>query len=166
MYEIINKEFENIKKNKLPIWKNIKSDLILRIDEVFKLYLFKIFNKKKYRDEINQNLGRKENFYNVIPSDIKENNLIKEEKKKEINEIIEKKIEDAEKEFIKLRNNLPLFKECLENIINQCTKLIDNKIKELLKNLITLKKKYYLIQIKYLHFCQKMEIFIKILAIN
>ena len=70
MHEIINKEYENINKNKLPIWKNIKSDLILRIDEVFKLYLFKIFNKKKYRDEINQNLGRKENFYNIIPSDI------------------------------------------------------------------------------------------------
>ena len=157
MYEIINKEYENIKKNKLPIWKNIKSDLILRIDEVFKLYLFKIFNKKKYRDEINQNLGRKENFYNVIPSDIKENNLIKKEKKKEINEIIEKKIEDAEKEFIKLRNNLPLFKEFLENIINQCTKLIDNKIKELLKKFDYIEEKILFDSDKIFTFLSKNE---------
>ena len=155
--EIIIKEYENIKKNKLPVWKNIKSDLLSRIDEVINLYIFKIFNKKKYRDEINPNLGRKEVFYNEIPFDIKENSLIKKEKKKEVNDIIEKEVEKDVINFIKLRNNLPLFKESLENIINQSTKIIDKKMNELLQKFDYIEEKILFDSDKIFAFLSKNE---------
>ena len=139
--QIIQKEYENIKKNKLPTWKNIKSGLITRIEETINSYLSKIFNEKKFRDEIDPNLGRKDVFYNIIPSDIKENSFVKNEKKNEINQIIEKEIENAVNNFNKLREKLPLFNENMVNILKQCSQLIDNKIKELLNKFFYLEEK-------------------------
>ena len=133
--QIIQKEYDNIKKNKLPTWKNIKSDLITRIEEAINSYLSKIFNEKKFRDEIDPNLGRKDVIYNVIPSDIKQNSFVKNEKKNEINQILEKEIENAVNNFNKLREKLPLFNESMVNIIKQCSQLIDNKIKEFLNKI-------------------------------
>ena len=138
---IIKKEYENIKKNKLPIWKDIKSDLISRIKEVIKLYITKIFYGKKFRDEIDPNLGRKDVFYNVIPLNIKENSFNKKEKGKEINDLIEKELESAVIYFNKLREKLPLFKECMGNIINQCTQIINLKMNELLQQFYYLEEK-------------------------
>ena len=138
---IIQKEYENIKKNKLPTWKNIKTDLIKRIEEIINSYLSKIFSEKKFRDEIDPNSGRKDVLYNIIPSEIKQNTFVKNEKKNEINQILENEIGKAVVKFNNLRQNLPLFKENLGNILNQSSKLIDLKINEILKQFYYLEEK-------------------------
>ena len=129
---ICKEAYNKILNNKLPKWNNIKKDICTRIKEILKSYIFKIFNGKEFKDEINPNLGKKNKFMNIIPLDIKENNLIKKSRENEIINLIENEIENAVKLFNKKRETLPLFKEHTDNIIKFCRKIIDNKIKELL----------------------------------
>ena len=102
------------------------------IKEKISDYLNMIFNGVKFRDDIYPNLGTKQAFFDTIPSDIWENPNITKDIKNEINQIIENEIEKAIKTFNDKKNKLPSFKQASENIINKCTKLVDNKIKELL----------------------------------
>ena len=116
---IIEDEYNKIKKNNLPIWENIKSNMLIKIKEIINLQISAIFNGKIFRDEVDPNLGRKDAFYNIIPLDIKENPLIKKEKQKEMKDIIEKEVDNSVLNFNKLREKLPLFNENLGNIISE-----------------------------------------------
>jgi len=139
--QICFNEYEKIIKNKLPLWKNLKADLTIRIKESIKTYMFQIFNGKKFRDEINPNLGRKDIIMDQIPKNIRENNFNKNEKKKEINDIIEAEVENGIIQFNASREKLPLLKETIGNIINKCTEIINKKINELLQQFFYLEEK-------------------------
>ena len=138
---IFQNEYSKVIKNNLPIWKNIKSNIILNIVQKIESYIDNIFNGKKFRDEIEPNLGRRDVIMNIIPVNIKNDSLIKENKKNEVNEIIEKEVEKAVIKFNKKREQLPLFSESIGNILNKCSKIIDNKIKELLQSFVYLEEK-------------------------
>ena len=139
--QICFNEYEKIIKNKLPLWKNLKADLTIRIKESIKTYMFQIFNGKKFRDEINPNLGRKDIIMDQIPKNIRENNFNKNEKKKEVNDIIEAEVENGIIQFNASREKLPLLKETIGNIINKCTEIINKKINELLQQFFYLEEK-------------------------
>ena len=139
--QICLNEYEKITKNNLPLWKNVKSDIITRIKESLKTYIFKIFNGKKFRDEIDPNLGRKDILMEQIPKNIKENNFNKNEKKKEINDIIEKEVENGIIQFNASREKLPLLKETIGNVINQCAEIINKKINSLLQQFYYIEEK-------------------------
>ena len=125
-------EYNHILKNQLPSLINNINNIKIRIKEKISYYLNIIFNGVKFRDDINPNLGTKQAFFDIIPSDIWENPNITKDIKNKINQIIENEIEKAIKTFNDKKNKLPSFKQASENIINKCTKLVDNKIKELL----------------------------------
>ena len=139
--QICFNEYEKIIKNKLPLWKNLKADLTIRIKESIKTYMFQIFNGKKFRDEIDPNLGRKDIIMDKIPKNIRENNFNKNEKKKEINDIIEAEVENGIIQFNASREKLPLLKETIGNIINKCNEIINKKINELLQQFFYLEEK-------------------------
>ena len=139
--QICFNEYEKIIKNKLPLWKSLKADLTIRIKESIKTYMFQIFNGKKFRDEINPNLGRKDIIMDQIPKNIRENNFNKNEKKKEVNDIIEAEVENGIIQFNASREKLPLLKETIGNIINKCTEIINKKINELLQQFFYLEEK-------------------------
>ena len=139
--QICFNEYEKIIKNKLPLWKNLKADLTIRIKESIKTYMFQIFNGKKFRDEIDPNLGRKDIIMDQIPKNIRENNFNKNEKKKEINDIIEAEVDNGIIQFNASREKLPLLKETIGNIINKCTEIINKKINELLQQFFYLEEK-------------------------
>lgn len=138
---ICQNEYEKIIKNKLPVWNNIKSNIISSVNQAIEAYIDKVFNGKKFRDEIEPNLGRKDSIMNIIPSNIRDNSLIKNEKKNEVNDIIEKEVENAAISFNNRREKLPLFNESMSNKINECSKIIDNKMKEILQNFVYLEEK-------------------------
>ena len=139
--QICFNEYEKIIKNKLPLWKSLKADLTIRIKESIKTYMFQIFNGKKFRDEIDPNLGRKDIIMDQIPKNIRENNFNKNEKKKEINDIIEAEVDNGIIQFNASREKLPLLKETIGNIINKCTEIINKKINELLQQFFYLEEK-------------------------
>ena len=137
--QICAKEYEKITKNNLPLWKNVKSDIATRIKDSIKTYLFKIFNGKKFRDEIDPNFGRKDVIMNQIPQNI--NNFKKNEKIKEINDIINKEVENGIIQFNASRDKLPLLKEIIGNTINQCNEIVKKKINSLLQQFYYLEEK-------------------------
>ena len=131
---IFQNEYSKIIKNNLPLWENIKSNIILNIAQTIEAYMDKIFNGKVFRDEIEANLGRKDVILNFIPENVKNDSLVKENKRNEVNEIIEKEVENAVKKFNKKREQLPLFSESINNKLNECSKIIDSKIDEILQS--------------------------------
>ena len=138
---ICKEEYIKILKNKLPQFNNIKSDITSKVKDIIESYLFKIFNKVEFRDKVDQSLGTKNAFLSNIPLDIKENPEIKEDKKKEIDKIIDDEIEKGIISFNEKRNNLPLFNEVIGNILKQCTKAVDDRIKELINKFHYLEEK-------------------------
>ena len=129
---ICKEEYIKILNNKLPIWEKIKNDIFSRIKENLDSYLFKIFNQKEFKDQINQNEGTKESFMNIIPLEIKENKQIKKSKENVLNNYIESEIEKAINTFNLKKDKLPLFEDYLKEKIKLCSNKVDMKIKELL----------------------------------
>ena len=125
-------EYIKILDSKLPIWKDIKSDIYSRIRENIEAYIFKIFNKKTFKDEIDINLGKKEAFLNNIPSEIKENTQIKESRKNEIKVYMDNEIDNSIKTFNNKLEKMPLFKDYMQEKIKLCYKIVDNEIKKLI----------------------------------
>ena len=139
--KIIKEEYDKIIQNKLPVWSNIKSDIRARIKEILESYITKVFNEKEFRDEIEPNLGRKDNLLKIIPLDIKQNSQIKKEKINEINDLIDNEVEDAFKIFNERREKLSLFEESITNKVKICTKIIDDKMKEIINKFYYLEDK-------------------------
>ena len=129
---LCQQEYNRILQNKLPSYNLIKNDISSRIKEKIENYLYRIFNGIKFKDQVDNNKGTKQAFMKIIPSDIRNNPSFTEETKKEINNIIEKEVEKAVQIFNNKKNQLPLFNQVVNNLINTCTTLIDNKINELM----------------------------------
>ena len=138
---IFKEEYDKILKNKLPVWKTIKADISKRIKENLESYLSKIFNDKEFRDEIDPNLGRKDNLLRIIPADISQNSQIKKEKKDEVHNLIENEVENTVKIFNEKREKLSLFEESVGNKIKICSKIIDDKMKEIINKFYYLEDK-------------------------
>ena len=129
---ICQDEYNKILKNQLPSYNNIIKDISIRIREKISYYLNILFNGVKFREHIDQNLGTKQAFLDIIPSDIWEKPNMTKDIKNEINKIIENEIEKAINKFNNKKNQLPSFNQVSGNVINRCTILVDNKIKELI----------------------------------
>ena len=119
---------DNLKKEK---WDDEKNNIKDRIKEKLNNYLQSVFNGKYFRNEIDPNLGRKDIISNKI-MDIKINKEISEDKQNEIYNIKNEEINNAMNLFNKNRENLPLFEDVLLQKEKICSKLADDKIKELL----------------------------------
>ena len=134
--DYMNKTFkekynEIISNNKLPIWKNIKSEIIKNIQTVFDSYISNIFLNKEFQDDININLCSQKSFLNIIPIGLIEKYQLTNEKKKEINELINSEINSYIIIFNTKLNNLPLFQNFINQLINMCNILIDEEIEKL-----------------------------------
>jgi len=139
--QICNQEYNKIIENKLPSWSKIKKDTKSRIIEILEPYLNKIFKGIQFRNQIDPSLGRKDTLLNLIPLEVKENPEIKEDKKEEINTLIGNLVNKIVKIFEDKRKSLPLFEEFMNNLIKTCTKIIDDKIKEIINKFYYLEEK-------------------------
>jgi len=68
----------------------------------------------------------------IIPPDITQNSQIKKEKQNEIHNLIENEVENAVKMLNEKREKMSLFEESIGNKIKICSKIIDDKMKEIL----------------------------------
>ena len=73
-----------ISNKKLPIWKNIKSDINNKIKKLFEEKLSQIFFNKEFKDDIDLNLYTKKTFLNLIPKDFMHRNHVTDDKQSEI----------------------------------------------------------------------------------
>lgn len=120
--DICKEEYLKIIKNKLPIWKNIKNEIHLRIKENIDSYLKNIFNQKQFKNEIDPNTGKRDYFFKIIPSDIiNPSNFKDKERQKEIYDLIENEINNGIMIFNKNRDKLPLLNETINLKINTCS---------------------------------------------
>ena len=143
--DICKEEYLKIIKNKLPIWKNIKNEIHLRIKENIDSYLKNIFNQKQFKDEIDPNKGKRDYFFKIIPSDIiNPSNFKDKERQKEIYDLIENEINNGIMIFNKNRDKLPLLNETINLKINTCSKLIDEHIEEVINQFSYLEEKFNL----------------------
>ena len=136
--KICQEEYDKIKKNKLLKYKNIESSIASRIRDKIDSYILIIFTDVEFRDKLDQNLGSKNAFLEIIPIDLQENSQLKKE---EIDKIINNEIERGIKIFNEKRNNLPLFNQVMETLLTKCNKLVDDKIKELISKFHYLEEK-------------------------
>jgi hypothetical protein len=125
---ICQEEYDKIKNNKLLKYKSIQSGIASRIRDKIDSYIFKIFNNIEFKEKLDQDLGSKDSFLKIIPVDLKENSQLGKE---EIDKIIDNEIEKGIKDFNEKRNSLPLFNEVIGKLLTKCSKLVDDKIKEL-----------------------------------
>ena len=143
--DICKEEYLKIIKNKLPIWKNIKNEIHLRIKENIDSYLKNIFNQKQFKNEIDPNTGKRDYFFKIIPSDIiNPSNFKDKERQKEIYDLIENEINNGIMIFNKNRDKLPLLNETINLKINTCSKLIDEHIEEVINQFSYLEEKFNL----------------------
>ena len=139
--EIINwiKQTCEIEYNKLkqensrkPKWENKYKNIAGIIKERIEYYIDNKFNGKYFRNDVDPNLGSYEVISREILKDIYENQDFPPERKKEIDNMINKSVIDAVKLFNKKREQLPLIEDVLLDKENLCNKVADEKINELL----------------------------------
>ena len=133
----INKIFKEkydkiIYNNNYKVWRDIKSNIIQNIKEIFDSYILKIFYNKEFQDDINLNLRNKNAFLNILPFDLTEKFQIKNGKEKEINMIINSEIDNYIKIFNKKLNKLPLFDNFMKEKINKYNILINKEMNKLI----------------------------------
>ena len=132
MNEIFKTKYDAIiSNNKLPIWKNIKSDIYISIKKLFEEFISKILFKKEFSEDVDLNLYNKKTFLNLIPKDFMQRNFVTDDKQNEIKVLINNEIDN----YIKILNNkinrLPLFDKFIKEIIKKCNDKLNIKMKEL-----------------------------------
>ena len=132
MNEIFKTKYDAIiSNNKLPIWKNIKSDIYISIKKLFEEFISKILFKKEFSEDVDLNLYNKKAFLNLIPKDFMQRNFVTDDKQNEIKVLINNEIDN----YIKILNNkinrLPLFDKFIKEIIKKCNDKLNIKMKEL-----------------------------------
>ena len=133
MNKIFKEKYDKIiTNNKLPIWKDIKSDIYKRIQGLFELFISKIISNKEFRDDINLNLCNKKAFINIIPLDFIKKSHVVYEKQNEIKELIKNELNNYIKILNTKINSLPLYEKFIEELLDKCSAKIDEKIKELI----------------------------------
>ena len=139
--KICLEEYNKIIENKLPKWSSIKDDISTRIKENIEAYFSKIFKGVEFKEQVEPNLGRKDVLENIIPLEVKENEQIKGDKKKEIINLIEIEVNNAFNLFNDKREKLPLFTEFSNELIKSCNEVVDNKMKEIINSFYYLEEK-------------------------
>ena len=83
---VCQNEYNKLEKdNKLkPKWENINKNIQTRITEILNNYINSIFQGKKFKNEVEPNLGRNDILLSKIPNDLINNPEISQEKKKEV----------------------------------------------------------------------------------
>ena len=130
--QIFKKKFDsNILNKKLPIWKDIKSEIYIRIKKLFEEFVFKFFLNKEFLDDINLNLCNKQAFLNLIPIDFMQRNYITNNKQNEIIQLINNEINNNITIISNKINKLPSFDKFIEELLNKCSIKLNIKMKEL-----------------------------------
>ena len=130
--QIFKKKFDsNILNKKLPIWKDIKSEIYIRIKKLFEEFIFKFFLNKEFLDDINLNLCNKQAFLNLIPIDFMQRNYITNNKQNEIIQLINNEINNNITIISNKINKLPSFDKFIEELLNKCSIKLNIKMKEL-----------------------------------
>ena len=125
-------KYDKIISNKnLPSWKNIKSEINVKIKTLFAQFISKIISNKEFIDDINFNLCNKKALLNIIPSDFIQKNQVTHDKINEIKELINNEIDNNIIILNNKINNLPSFDIFIKKLLNKCSIKLDKKIKEL-----------------------------------
>ena len=132
--KICQEEYNKIKQdNKLkPIWGNICKNIKRQIKEKIINYIDNIFNGKKFRNEIDPNLGRHDILLNQIPNELIKSPEISSPKQQELIIFLQNEANNGVILFNKKREQLPLLENVLSNLENYCNQIADKKIKELM----------------------------------
>ena len=132
--KVCEKEYNKLKEdNKLkPKWENIYKNVQTRITDILNNYLNSIFQGKKFKNEIDPNLGRNEKILSKIPNDLINNPEISHEKRQFLQNYLNNAIYNAVILFNKKREELPYIEKALSDTEALCKKIADEKIKELM----------------------------------
>ena len=128
------KEYNKLKEDNKskPKWENIKINMKIIIQQILNQYIFNIFNGKNFRNEIDHNLGRKDNILSIIPKEIIQNPEIPQNKLQEINNMIFHEIQKAVDLFNQKIQNLPSLEQVLYDKEKLCNQIADAKINQLM----------------------------------
>ena len=127
-------EYNKIKEdNKLkPRWENFKKNIQIRITDILNNYLNSVFQGKKFKNEIEPNLGKNNIILSKIPNDLINNPEIPQDKKQQLQNYLNNAVYNAVNLFNKKREELPLIENALSDVEALCNKIADEKIKELM----------------------------------
>ena len=109
------KEYNKIK----PIWRNINKNIKTRIKEKIINYINNIFQGKKFRNEVDPNLGTNDIIMKEIPKELIQSPEISKNKQQELIYYLNNEVNNGLILFNKKREKLPL----LENVILNTKKL-------------------------------------------
>ena len=132
--KICETEYNKLKEdNKIkPIWGNINKNIKTRIKEKIINYINNVFQGKKFRNEIDPNLGRNDVIIKEIPKDLIQSPEISENKQQELINYLNNAVNNGVILFNKKREELPLLEEVKLNTEKLCDEIADKKIKELM----------------------------------
>ncbi len=115
-----------------PIWGNINKNIKTQIKGIIQGYINNIFNGKKFRNDIDPNIGRNDIILNKIPNELIKSPEISQEKQQELINYLNTEVNNDVILFNKKREQLPLLEDSLSNLEKYCIKIADEKIKELM----------------------------------
>ena len=132
--KVCDSEYNKLKEdNKIkPIWGNINKNIKTRIKEKIINYINNIFQGKKFRNEVDPNLGRNDVIIKEIPKELINSPEITKNKQKELISYLNNEVNNGVILFNKKREELPLLEKVIINTEKLCNEIADKKIKELL----------------------------------
>ena len=132
--KVCDSEYNKLKEdNKIkPIWENINKNIKTRIKEKIINYINNIFQGKKFRNEVDPNLGRNDVIIKEIPKELINSPEITKNKQKELISYLNNEVNNGVILFNKKREELPLLEKVIINTEKICNEIADQKIKELL----------------------------------
>ena len=132
--KVCDSEYNKLKEdNKIkPIWENINKNIKTRIKEKITNYINNIFQGKKFRNEVDPNLGRNDIIIKEIPKELIYSPEISENKQQELINYLNNEVNNGVILFNKKREELPLLEKVIINTEKICNEIADQKIKELL----------------------------------
>ena len=122
------KEYNKIK----PIWRNRNKNIKTRIKEKIINYINNIFQGKKFRNEVDPNLGTNDIIMKEIPKELIQSPEISKNKQQELIYYLNNEVNNGVILFNKKREKLPLLENVILNTKKLCNEIADKKIKELM----------------------------------
>ena len=132
--KVCDSEYNKLKEdNKIkPVWGNINKNIKARIKEKIINYINNIFQGKKFRNEVDPNLGRNDVIIKIIPKELICSPEISKNKQQELISYLNNEVNEGVNLFNKKREKLPLLKNVIINTKKLCNEIAEKKIKELL----------------------------------
>ena len=122
------KEYNKIK----PIWRNRNKNIKTRIKEKIINYINNIFQGKKFRNEVDPNLGTNDIIMEEIPKELIQSPEISKNKQQELIYYLNNEVNNGLILFNKKREKLPLLENVILNTKKLCNEITDKKIRELM----------------------------------